>query len=459
VPGRAYFAWLVLGYVAFVVYGSLVPFHHEALTLDEALDRFRALPYYHLGLTSRADLIANFLLYIPLAYLGMAALAVDRTPWADLPAALVVLPLCVVLSVGIEFVQLYFPGRTTSLNDVYAESVGAVAGVGLWATAGRRVTDWVREVRSRTAGRGLAAQLLPAYLIVLLIAQAMPLDLTISPRELYEKYREGRVGLVPFGQASGWSVLANVAAFMPIGLLASQLPGPAWQGQRGWWSALLLGLGTAVVVEGAQLVVYTRVFEPGDIPTGALAVLAGYAVVRILEHFRPGSSRRTLWGEIVGAASGPRRRLVQGALLSAWLVGAVVFSWEPFDFDATPEAIARKLEAVSLVPFADYYAGSEFSAFSQVLLKGIFFAGLGAVLVLGGEPAELATVVLVALAGMGVAFGLEVGQMFLPDHVPSLSDVLVAGAGAAAGAVVMSRIQDALGMDAVLEGRPRELCR
>ena len=61
-------AWL--GWLVFVVYGSLVPLDYVALPLDHALAAFRNIPFLSLGLDSRADWVANGVLYAPLGSLA-----------------------------------------------------------------------------------------------------------------------------------------------------------------------------------------------------------------------------------------------------------------------------------------------------------------------------------------------------------------------------------------------------
>ncbi len=67
--------WLAaLVYTAFVIYGSLVPLEFRAMPWDEAVAKFGAIPFLKLGIGSRADWVANLLLFIPLTYLWMGAL-------------------------------------------------------------------------------------------------------------------------------------------------------------------------------------------------------------------------------------------------------------------------------------------------------------------------------------------------------------------------------------------------
>ena len=69
-------------YLAFVVYGSLVPFEYRALTWDQAVANFQHIEYLELGVVGRADWIANIVLYVPLAFRGcLVLLGRRRVGW------------------------------------------------------------------------------------------------------------------------------------------------------------------------------------------------------------------------------------------------------------------------------------------------------------------------------------------------------------------------------------------
>ena len=63
-----------LAYLALVVYGSLVPFELREHTLGQAIEQFRHIAYLKLGVASRADWVANIVLYVPLSFLGSASI-------------------------------------------------------------------------------------------------------------------------------------------------------------------------------------------------------------------------------------------------------------------------------------------------------------------------------------------------------------------------------------------------
>ena len=148
------------------------------------------------------------LLFVPIGFTLMAAAGVDRRWWIGLSVLLLVLPTCAAASTAIEFSQLYFPPRVSSLNDIVAQTIGTGIGVLGWLAAGQQLTVYLRNIWISLGTRGVSARLLPAYLAFLFFVHMMPFDLTLSPAEIYHKYRAGRVHLFPFDFGSvTWSAL------------------------------------------------------------------------------------------------------------------------------------------------------------------------------------------------------------------------------------------------------------
>ena len=131
-----------LGYVFFVIYGSLVPLQYKARPLSDAWIAFQNIPFLKLGVESRADWIANGVLYVPVAFLTIYLLTQSfrRVPRIFLFALAAVFSMA--LAVAVEFTQLFFSVRTVSLNDILAECVGSF--VGLLLSAG--YANWFRAL-------------------------------------------------------------------------------------------------------------------------------------------------------------------------------------------------------------------------------------------------------------------------------------------------------------------------
>jgi glycopeptide antibiotics resistance protein len=398
---------------------------------------------------SRSDWAANILLFIPLSYLFLAALAVDRPWWVGLVAALVVLPGCTLLSAAVEFTQLYFPPRVSSLNDVVAESIGGFLGGLLWLVGGQGITRWLRQVWAILGSQGSAVRLLPAYVVFLMLLHAMPLDLTLSPVEIYHKYRDGRIQLVPFAnrQADPFELvqkdLTNVAYFLPVGLLLSGLSGPAWQKWRGGLRVLGLGLGLAGLIEFGQLFVYTRFCDTTDIVTGGLAVLAGWGLGLVVRRPRPAAAYPAHLGPATHAGLSTPRAVVYCGSFLVWLSVLVFINWQPFDFAFSDGTAVRRLREMSFIPFAVYYQGNYLNSFDQIVYKVILFVPVGVLLApLGRRVGRNLAGPLVLLVAVVLATGFEAGQLFLPTRYASVTDVLIETLGVWLGLVVARRASE-----------------
>lgn len=445
---RYHYTWLVVGFLALVVYGSLVPFHFEPVSWGDAAMGFRAACSAPVRVESRSDWAANILLFIPLSFLWMAALAVDRRWYAGLLAALVVLPACSLLSAAIEFAQLYFPPRVTSVNDMVAESLGGFVGTMLWLIGGQGITRWLRHCWMLLGTHGSVARLLPAYLVFLILVQAVPLDLTLSPVEIYHKYREGRILLLPFGSrqtdpfATVSKHLTNVSAFLPVGLLLAGLKGPSWQSLRNWPRVLGVGLLLAGAVQFLKLFVFSRFNDTADVVTGGLAILAGWGVGLVLRCSplpeAPGTDRETRCDASGGSV---RRSALFLALFLAWFSALVFINWQPFDFRLADGTAISRLREVSWIPFADYHQQSYVHAFDEMWSKIVLFmpAGVFVAPVLRRVDPRRAGFLVVALAAV-LATTFEAGQLFLPSRYASVTDVLLETLGVWLGFVVARRV-------------------
>jgi glycopeptide antibiotics resistance protein len=143
--------WLIgFGYLAFVIYGSLVPLDFRAMPMEQAFARFREIPWLDLGIGSRADWVANLLLFIPLAFIFTGALIHQRSTATRVVVSLLLPVLGFALAMGIEFTQLFFPQRTVSQNDILAETLGGFIGVGAWWWLGPRLLERLRCLAQRT---------------------------------------------------------------------------------------------------------------------------------------------------------------------------------------------------------------------------------------------------------------------------------------------------------------------
>lgn len=421
----------MLGYLAFVVYGSLVPLTLRPLDMALALERFRNIPWLDLGIGSRADWVANLLLFIPLSFL-MAAVSWPRRRPAQFMVGALVLMLCVALSVAIEFTQLFFPPRTVSQNDILAESLGAVLGLAAWWLWGRPVVVWVASWRRARGVTRLAEKLLWLYLFLLFGYNLLPLDLTISLVEVYHKWNQGRLNLLPFAATPlepvrfVYEIAVDVAIWAPVALLLLLSGRVDARRALGWT------IGLAVLLEFLQIFVFSRFSDLTDVIT---AVPGAFAGVWLAARLRPAAAHTAA----TRRARGSPTVWIAAAIL-AWSLLLVLVFWYPFDFTRDAERIRSGIDAFFQVPFVAYYFGSELRAITEVFHKIGFFVPLGVLLgwlrwSLGRRGAIKAVDGLFIGALLVPALVVELGQIALVGKHPGSTDLALEWLGAVAGYV------------------------
>lgn len=430
---RGLLAGLALLYTLFVVYGSLVPLEFHRLPLAEAVARFRAIPFLELGIGSRADWVANLLLFVPLTFLWMAVVCAGRGRGAPALAVAVIVPVAVALSGAIEFTQLFFPQRTVSQNDLFAESLGGGLGVVLWLAAGDPFVDWLAAWRGGQVRAPLADRLAWGYLACVVAYNLLPLDLTLSAVEIFHKWQEGRVRLTPFAglPPPGAELVYQLGVDLATWAVLAGLLRHA--GRRSAPKAWALTFAAAAALEFLQLFVWSRVSDVTDLITAALGAAAG---VLIAGRGGRGADR--------SSPADPRAWLLAGGVLLYSALLALAF-WYPYAFRMDGEFLRARLDLfLGRVPFEAYYFGTEYRAATEVLHKLLFFAPLGGLLAAwvaalpwrwrGGARA-FSCVWVAGLAGV-----LTVGRLALPDKSPDSADLLLQAAGAVSGYAFAARL-------------------
>lgn len=424
---------LWLGYLVFVIYGSLVPFHFRALSLNQTLVLWGETGFIPLLEQSRSDLAVNFLLLLPLSYLSMMLLLrYRRDRSAAWLAAILVFSGAVTFALMIEFCQIFFPPRVVSYTDVLMQGLGALAGIALWLTKGPALTQWFG---SWSAVRGLSrvsARLLIFYLAGYYLYSLLPLDLTISPAEIYHKWREGRILLLPWqGPASPisqmfYGLVTDVALWLPAGLLwrfsSSRSNTHIWRNV----------LFSAALLEFLQIFVYTRVTDSADIVTAGVGAALG---IWLASRFgggghvsRPRSIQLALWGA------------------SLWLILVFTVFWFPYNFEMSQAFLEARVTGLWVAPLSNYYYSSEYRAATEMLHKTLFFMPLGALLAYAAwqAPSRRFWLTASALAVAVSAFILEFGQLLLPGKYADMTDCLLESLGGWLGMMLVASLRGKL---------------
>lgn len=402
---------LVLAYLFFIVYGSLIPFELRDYSFPEAISAFKNIRYLQLGIASRGDWVANILLYIPLAFMMMASFDRGRRiQLGKIIGALVVIGFCLILATLIEFVQIFFAPRTVSLNDLLAEVIGSVLGVAVWMILGRSLSGW------SAGGRKAFRNVFYGYFVILFLFSFFPFDVLVSFDELMQKLRSDQVALffIDYGNKLSLRISASRAGFcivfIPFGALLSSV----WNFQnRGLKRAIAAGALMALFIEGIQIFVASAVTEGGSIILGAIGTGVGY------------------WG-----AQWLRANRVQPVIdlmyrFWFWLALAYLLFLMLFNgwFSHSWQRPLDGFEYKALIPFYYHYFSTEASAVRSLLFNFAMYAPLGVGLLLSGLGSQSRLQVMRSFApvvGALLALVLETGKLFLSAKHPDYTNVLVA---------------------------------
>ena len=114
--------WLAIGYALFIVYASLSPFYgwrNQGLAFGDVLNMRFALTY------TAFDAVVNLLSYLPLGFLVALTM---RARFGT--SASVIFALCsgILLSVCMEYLQMYLPTRISSNTDLLSNGSGTLIG-------------------------------------------------------------------------------------------------------------------------------------------------------------------------------------------------------------------------------------------------------------------------------------------------------------------------------------------
>lgn len=431
-----YFFYASVLYLLFVIYGSLVPLDFRDIPLNDAINQFKNIRYLNLGMGSLADWVANILLMIPLAFLWFTLLTKNAGLPKKIFLVIIIWLACFLLALAIEFTQLFFPPRTVSINDIIAESLGSLIGCIAGWFFGQRFMAWL-QLWHQEAEINSWDRYLQIYLFGLFLYAILPLDLTLSPIELYHKWNEGRIILLPFGHLKS-SFIENIyqwgseaALWLPVPLL--------WQRSRRLtqfqlYQRLFLA---ALAIEFFQLFVYSRVTDITDI---LLALLGGGVSIQLTRHFSYTSPAKPTHTGFKAVLSWSRWGSALFCLVWSILIMAVF--WYPFNFDFDTALISERINLFFKIPFYAYYYGTEFRAVTEVFHKILFFIPLGIAFAFISRSYRFSVFSLfvsyfwIALT----ALGIEAGQIFLPEKNADLTDWVLEVTGGVIGYVIVKQL-------------------
>lgn len=396
----------------FVVYGSLIPFDLRDISFDQAVLNFSNIKFLDLGIESRADWIANIILYMPLAFFG-CAFAVGMRAMDSLRyfRALIILVLCLGIAVAVEFAQTFFAPRTVSLNDLVAEGFGSLLGIfifflGRWNLVGLwRAFD--------EGGRASLIAAIVVYSLAYLALSLFPFDFVMSSDELEWKFKTANQGWL-FAGSSGLlrglaGLISDGVTLAPIGmLLMLAFPGLCLR------RLFIIGMALGAVLEFAQLFLASGISQGLSVVMKGIGLAAGGMIGKMLSEHGPAPLARIM------------RSSVAFLIFPYFLALTILAGWYSSPWGSLSEAM-EKLHQISFVPFYHHYFTSEAVALTSLLGQVAMFApvglGIWAVQSAGNRPGS--GIFKAGLYAAALALVIEMGKLMVPGKHPDLTNLLI----------------------------------
>ena len=413
-------------YLVFVIYGSLVPLVFNHLSIEAALTQFNHIPYLRLGIDSRADWIANIVLYFPLSLLASANFNHVHTLLGRLLVATLVLAFCLLIAISVEFTQLFFPPRTVSLNDLIAEALGSLMGVLSWLFLSTYFTGLWRQLIS--ANRLSVKSAIIFYVLVYVVLSLFPYDFVTSIAELNLKlinssdsfFMDFSACQVNAGRC-GFKIFSEIVLLIPLGFLCGYLPAI----QQRITVAVLLGFFIGLILELIQVFLLSGSGKGLSIITRMIGMGLG----------------ASLWTHIQALDRAITLNFLKRSLtliLPLYLLLVIAANGELTDHWLLLHAALERVTDIHFLPLYYFYYTSEGVALVSLLNTiGLYFP-IGVFCWLGfinkdhlQRPPTLHWFYVGLLAGL-LALAIETGKLFLVTKHPDPSNIWLAFMAAAA---------------------------
>jgi glycopeptide antibiotics resistance protein len=360
--------WLLAGASAvLILYGSLFPFR---IRTSAELDLFGLIGSLAFKPTTRGDIVANLLLYMPLGLCLMFAWSGRGARW---PLARTIL-VGTALSLAVELTQVYLRFRVSSLTDVALNAVGTLGGAAAAMVYGALGTS----VRVPALA---ASRLDPAALSVVLLWLGFRLA-PFVPTIDWQKYKDALKPLFIDPDIGAFELLRYGTGWLVVGYAVRLLTRREY--------AFAAALAIVGIVLFGRIVVVGKTLNVSELAALAACVPLAALLTALREQ---------------------RRAAVLAALLT---VAIVVQGLAPFEF-------VSQAQGFSWLPFRSSLRGSIEVNYSALLEKCFWYFSLVWLLKRCGSRGATA-----ALGTACVVGAIEIAQMWLPGRSADITDPLLA---------------------------------
>ncbi|MDY0166852.1 MAG: VanZ family protein [Thermoguttaceae bacterium] len=420
--GRAY-SVLAAFYAGLLLYGSLIPLDFHFMPLRDAWRVFRdgMRPLHELS--GQADMVTNIAMLVPFAFFALGALSREdrrRGRWWMVP---VVFAAGVALSFVLEFSQVFVPQRSPSVHDTIAQTVGNMLGLAAWLAFGAPLSRWVRGLVSKSNAATLHMRLLYTYAALFIFYSVLPLNPTVSARQVWSKYKAGMIQVIPFANPSDLDLLVIVMKtllYIPIGYLVACRGGRT---RRPWMLALIGGGLFASGVEVLQVFVRGRIATTTDIVLGTFGAAIGGLLAQFAGPIATGNGFRGAWWHRWGTA-------VKLPLAAGWFVLIACHRWVAIPAHLAGVTMKDKLGAtLQTPPGSMVYSVGPLAATARIAQEFGAFLILGMLIqsILAGYRRHA---VIATLATLLLVLAIELGSLAFTSYRNDVTLTIFALAGA-----------------------------
>ena len=422
---RKLLRWLFLFYFLFILYGSFIPFRFSDNPefVRSQLVRFFTPPYDHgVRRFSLPDVVSNVLLFVPFGLLWVGGEFSLRMQSRLGRVAFTGGVLGLLSGLMIESGQMFSPGRIASILDAVCNGIGSATGAAAGFLLFRAFRGSFGSILLQLLRQRPSIVLLALLLLASVADAYYPFDVTLDVSAVWHNLKNSR--LIPFsgGLQRFWLDLfvEKILLFAAIGYLALQnLSKDTRPNRRLAWAACSV---IVMLIEVGKLFFAGRVPNLDNVVLGSLGALVGVLLIPPL-------------------ASMSFARQYARQILVILLLGIIAYvELSPFDWIRSTDQIPFRIANIEWLLFSSYY-GAEPQAALFDLVKKLFLLGPLGFLIAAStrDVTPRKRQALATVAGLLVGLVLEAGQIALQSRNPSLTDVLLFGGAAWAGAVISER--------------------
>jgi VanZ family protein len=393
-----------------ILYNTLIPFrlYIKPSKIIRNFGLIEWTPFFHNGsLIPLTDIVGNIVLFLPIGFFAAAVFYFNSRSKQVLKKTIL---FGLAFSFFIEFSQVFFKYRVSSVHDLITNSIGAA--IGGWVAI-----HFIKNYFDELLKKFNSLLLHKPYVFILLLFLIFKFIDFIFPETIIFQVQNSAQAwqlteLIPFVNVSFFQFGREFLFYTVFGLLLSDVKK---MGNRSVFVQVFVILSLILIFVQAVHILFYAI--PGNI-NYFLAALAGFYV---------GLNR---------GGFGKQLFFLKNNLTAVYFFIACYILFDglvPFNFSS---ASFSDVTIKSFVPFYHYFKETSFLNIKDLMYSFVFSFPLGWA-ICSYFPKTFKAGMRIFFSALIIflfSFAIEVAQVFLPTRVPDITDVLVMVSGAITGA-------------------------